>query len=200
VRAPTAVHDAHELVGWEARVPFQVACFLAVCACTLPLLAGLGLELQPPLHRLQVWFESRVGREATGFVGLGIIAFQVSLGVMRRMFGRGSATHALWRALHQLLPIGLLLIALLHTQGHLGSNLNRWLVGVLLAQIYLVQAGHVAKALLANHGGSLWLSRLDRAANDASGVVHRVGLRLHVLLAVTVVILLAVHVLAAYYF
>lgn len=200
MRAQSQALGAHELVGWESRVWAQVACLLAVCGCSLPLLLDLGVELAPPLDRFNAWLRSRTARETTGFVGLGIIAFQVSLATVKRLArGEGAALHW-WRTLHQLLPIALLVVALLHTRGKAAGQLDRWLITVLVLQIYLVQAGHLAKAFLAENAGSRWLAMLDRAANRDDGVVHQLGLRLHVLLAVVVVFLLAAHVVAVYYF
>jgi hypothetical protein len=102
--------------------------------------------------------------------------------------------------LHQIAPISLLIVALLHTRGKAGVHLNRWLIITLLLQIYLVQVGHVAKAFLAEHASSRWLAALEKAANRPDGAVHRIGIRLHVLLAVAVVYFLSAHVLAMYYF
>ena len=198
-RAAVQGYEAHELVGWEARVWFQLLCLVGVTVCSAPLLAGeLGVPLRLPLRRLADWLATREARETTGFVSGGIILFQASLSVNKRLLG-GHVVHV-WRTAHQVLPIGLLFMALLHTRGDAGVNLNRWLITVLLLQIYLVQAGHVAKAFLAEHASHPLLGRLNRAANGGDGLLHRVGLRLHVLLAVTVVILLGAHVFSVYYF
>jgi hypothetical protein len=188
---------AHQLIGWETRVHWQLLCLVAIGLCSAPLLAAqLGLPLR--LERLNAWLASREARELTGYASGGIVLFQASLGVAKRAL-RGQALH-IWRSAHQVVPIALLFVVLLHTRGNVGINLNRWLITALLAQIYLVQAGHLMKAIVAEHAAAMGFSWLDRAANHHDGLVHRMGLGLHILLAVVVMVLLSTHLISVCYF
>jgi hypothetical protein len=190
---------AHELIGWETRVHWQLLCLLAIGVCSAPLFAAqLGLPLRLPSERISAWIASREACELTGYISGGIVFFQASLGMAKRLL-HGQALH-LWRAAHQVVPIGLLFVILLHTRGHVGMNLNRWLITALLAQVYLVQVGHLMKAIVAEHATAMGFAWLDRAANHHDGLVHRLGLTMHVLLAVVVVILLSTHLVSVYYF
>jgi hypothetical protein len=196
-------HDeaaAHELIGWETRVHWQLLCLLAIGLCSAPLLAAqLGLSLSlPGADRFNAWLASRDAREVTGYVCGGIVLFQATLGIAKR-FLRGQALHV-WRSAHQVVPIALLFVVLLHTRGSVGVNLNRWLVTALLAQVYLVQAGHLMKAIIAEHATAMGFGWLDYAANHRDGFVHRMGLAVHILLAVVVVVLLSTHLISVYYF
>jgi len=190
---------AHQLIGWETRVHWQLLCLVAIGLCSAPLLAAqLGLPLRLPAERINAWLASREARELTGYASGGIVLFQASLGMAKR-FLHGQALH-FWRSAHQVVPIGLLFVILLHTRGHVGVNLNRWLITALLAQVYLVQAGHLMKAIVAEHATAMGFGWLDRTANHRDGLVHRLGLSVHVLLAVVVVILLTTHLVSVYYF
>jgi hypothetical protein len=196
---PTSDTAAHELVGWESRVHWQLLCLVAIGLCTAPLLlAQLGLPLRLPAERITRWLATREARELTGYVSGGIVLFQASLGIAKRAL-RGQALQ-LWRSAHQVLPIALLFTVLLHTRGNVGVNLNRWLITALLVQVYLVQAGHLMKAIVAEHATTPGFDRLDRVSNHPDGVVHRMGLSLHVLLAVVVLVLLCTHLISVYYF
>jgi hypothetical protein len=190
---------AHELIGWETRVHWQLLCLVAIGLCSAPLLAAqIGLPLRLPADRINEWLSTREARELTGYISGGIVVFQASLGMVKR-FMRGQALHA-WRSAHQVVPIGLLFVILLHTRGDVGMNLNRWLITALLAQVYLVQGGHLMKAIVAEHATAMGFAWLNRAANHRDGLVHRLGLSVHVLLAVVVVILLSTHLVSVYYF
>lgn len=192
-------HAAHELIGWETRVHWQLLCLLAIGVCSAPLLlAQLGLPLLLPAERITAWVATREARELTGYVCGGIVLFQASLGAAKRAL-HGQALQ-LWRSAHQVVPIVLLFAVLLHTRGNVGVNLNRWLITALLAQVYLVQAGHLMKAIVAEHATTPALSWLDRAANHRDGIIHRTGLSLHVMLASVVVVLLSTHLISVYYF
>ena len=192
--------NAHELIGWEARVTWQLLCLAAVGACSAPLFAAqLGLSFSlPAAHELNAWLVTRNARELTGFLSGGVILFQASLGVAKRLLGQRPLQ--LWRTAHQILPIALLFVALLHTRGSVGVHLNRWLISVLLLQIYLVQSGHLMKAFVAEHASNPSFGWQNGAVNGRDGVVHRIGLHLHVLLAMAVLVLLATHVGSIYYF
>jgi len=199
--AAGSIPQPHELIGWEARVSWQLACLLGLVLCSLPLLVDLGLALSPlGLDHLEDWLRSRQARETTGAVAGGIIAFQVSLSGVKRLAGLRRIPFHLWRTAHQVAPLLLVFVLLFHTRGRLGDNLNRWLISVLLAQLFMVQAGHVAKAFIAGHAGNLRFAGLHQLANGKDGFVHRAGLHLHVLLAITVVILLVSHMLSVWYF
>jgi hypothetical protein len=199
-RRPEPIPHAHELVGWEAGVGIQLACLIAFSLCSLPLLASeIGLAL-PRWPLLDAWLGTRNARITTGLLASGIVLFQLSLSARRRLvLGRSIAVHS-WRTAHQLAPFGLVVLVLLHTRGRSGVNLNRWLVSVFLIQALLVLGGHVMKAFVARYGSRGALAKLNHSANTAEGLIHRAGVRLHVLFAVSFVVLLLVHVLSVYYF
>ncbi len=177
-----------------------------MAAAMLPF--ALRLVVGPPgtgiPAALQLAAQDRTFRLATGFVGVGLVLFQLSLAAGARLARRRPQSLRAWRALHRLTALPLLLILALHTGGDPGINLNLALTVVLAGMMFLTQAGHVAKARAREQAaiapGNLRTQRTHATLNSSAGVVHLAGFQLHVLLAVVATILLGAHVLAVYYF
>src|SRR5687767_15097655 len=120
------IPHAHELVGWETRLHWQLAYLLGLFLCSLPLLVGaFGLSLAPPLARFTAWLGTRDARETTGFIAGGIVAFQLAFSLRKRLGVGHAIPFHLWRTAHQIAPLALVFVVLLHTRGEAGVNLNR---------------------------------------------------------------------------
>ncbi|HVJ91872.1 MAG TPA: hypothetical protein VM580_18860 [Labilithrix sp.] len=181
----------------------EVLLLATVAALLAPFLAELfGIHLWP--GRLQTALEPHFLRQVSGFVGLGLIAIQVALAARKRL-GKPSARHmTVWKRVHQLTGLPLLLVILAHTGARVGTNLNVLLLASLVAMMLVAQFGHIFKATVATLAWAASakpkLRELNESANGETGDVHKTGLLVHVAFAVTVTSLLAVHVFCVYYF
>jgi hypothetical protein len=184
----------------------SILCLLTLAAA-MPLLASLvnGDAAGLPLAALAPLLESRLYRQLTGGLGFALIVFQASLSGRRRL---GVARGQLWRrwaGWHRHAGVPLVLVALAHTGGRPGQNLNRWLLLCLLGMVLLTQASHVLKAHLWSraraeaqpHAADL---KRNEAANSDQGWLHQAGLQTHVMLATALAVLLLIHVWSVYYF
>lgn len=199
-RADPGIRHVEPSVGAEMALLGLMAA--AMLPFALPLVAGpRGTGIAAALQQAA---QDRTLRLATGFVGVGLVLFQVSLSAGARLAQRRPRSLRAWRALHRLTGLPMLLILALHTGGNPGVNLNLALTVVLAGMMFLTQAGHVAKARARERAASaphnLRAQRTHAALNGSAGVVHLAGFQLHVLLAVVATILLGAHVLAVYYF
>lgn len=201
LRVDSELPRASELIGWEARPSLQLLCWIGVSVCMLPVVCD-ALQVKLPLHfgQLDPWLAERATREWSGIATGTLLLSQFVFGVLRRLMLRSREAFHRWRTAHELVPLALLGASLLHTRGHVGNNLNRWLVSILLLQIALVQAGHVTKAIASRYAAHRLFAVLDRASNSHTGFVHRAGVTIHVLLASCVLVLFACHVLSIWYF
>jgi len=202
-----ATADDHLVPAPHPGVWHESILFLLTLTAAMPLLASL-LSEDAAGHPLAVFaplLESRLYRQLTGALGFGLIAFQASLSARRRL---GAARRGLWRrweGWHRHAGVPLLLVALAHTGGRSGYNLNRWLLLCLLVMVLLTQASHVLKAHLWSrarpeaHPRQADLRR-NQAANSDEGWLHQAGLQAHVMLAAALAVLLLFHVWSVYYF
>jgi hypothetical protein len=196
-----AVSMPHPGVGHEAIL------FVLTLAAAMPLLASALGEDQAsrPLAVFAPLLESRLYRQLSGGLGLGLIVFQASLASRRRLAAARPGMWRRWEGWHRHAGVPLLLVALAHTGGRAGLNLNRLLLLCLLGMVLLTQASHVMKAYLwsrAHHAERPRAADLqrDEAANSAEGWLHQAGLQTHVMLATALAILLLAHVWSVYYF
>lgn len=144
---------------------------------------------------------TRLARERTGFALGALVVVQSAVGVLTRKVPS-------WRqrlhSFHKLAGVAAMSIVAAHTGGRWGANLNRALIAAMVSIIVIAQLGHLGKAWVGaaaqRRPEQRLLARLDGAANTESGRLHRAGLHIHTLLAVTVLVLAAFHVLSVYYF
>lgn len=125
-----------------------------------------------------------VVQQVTGFVALGLFALTLLLPLKRKLGKRLGGRRELWRLAHALLGLGLAGVLLVHTSARLGRGGN---LALSLATLALVGVGTIL--------GLAW--RRNPPQRRAVGR----GLRpLHLWLFWPTLGLLAVHVLAVYYF
>jgi hypothetical protein len=146
--------------------------------------------------------QAPLARTVTGFAGIALIAAQLGFAIRRRL-ALAEATRQRWLQLHKVTGPLLLLTVVLHTGGRAGGNANALLWGGLCAMLALAQGGHVFKAYVRMRALSLAnpaAVALDEVTNSPRGWVHLAGYQLHVVLALTVTLLLCVHVFSVYFF
>lgn len=146
----------------------------------------LGVSVQGSWH-LDVLWRSGVARQLTGFGLLALVLFELLLVARRRWprFSLGSLER--WRGLHGLIGASTLLALALHTGLRAGANLNRWL----LLDFVAVSAVGAAAGGAVLAGG-----RLAAMAGRWQPVTRMA----HAALVWPLIVLLAFHVLAAYWF
>jgi hypothetical protein len=201
-----SVHDRLEAAG-HPGVLHELVMLLLTLAAAMPLLVSLTLPQPAPatLAPFASLLESRLYRQLTGALGLGLIAFQVALSSRRRWRARHRALERRWAGWHRHAAVPLLMVVLAHTGGGAGYNLNRALLACLVGMVLLTQASHVFKAQVWERAqperdpGRSHLER-NQAANADDGWLHQAGLQTHVMLACAVVVLLLAHVVTVYYF
>jgi hypothetical protein len=173
---------------------------LSLVLLTPTVLAAAG----HPQPWLALATRSHLARELTGFAGLFVVALQVSLAAGKRLRRLGERGRRRWLALHKVTGPLLLLVVAVHTGGTSGSNANALLWASLCAMLALAQGGHVFKAWVhlraSAANAAAGALELDQAANGESGWVHLAGYHTHVVLAVVVTLLVAVHVACVYYY
>jgi hypothetical protein len=196
-----AVPAAHPGVRHEAIL------FLLTLAAAMPLLASLRSAdaAGGALGTFAPLLESRLYRQLTGGLGLGLIVVQGALSGRRRLRAGHERLWRRWEGWHRHAGVPLLVVALAHTGGRAGHNLNQWLLACLVGMVLLTQASHVLKEYLWSrtrpeaHPRPADLHR-NEAANTDDGWLHQAGLQMHVMLAVALVILLLAHVWSVYYY
>jgi hypothetical protein len=191
-------------LGPHPHVLREALLLALMAASVLPFALHAGGLLLGPLGALAALAEVRVFKVATGCVGAALIAGQLLLPALRRWGGRvPPRTLARLQDIHALNGAPLLLVVLAHTGGRPGSGASSWLLAALAGMLLVAQAGHVAKAVFwwrAQSEPTDAALHRNAIANTADGWVHQSGLQLHVGLAVLVLVLLAFHVLAFFYF
>jgi hypothetical protein len=190
------------------------AMLLAVMLVTAaPLLASLATEpeARQPVGVFASWLERPYFRLMSGYAALAVIVLQLLIAV--RLRARLPGGLPAWKAVHKRSALLLLMLVVLHTGGRWGLNLNGWLVASLVAMILVAQAGHIAKAAIAERRDAVSAclgassledaeraERLHELANGDRGSLHRAGLLLHVTLAAIVSTLVGFHVFGFYFF
>jgi hypothetical protein len=178
--------------GWQMQPRAQMALLAGVLLPTC-WMAYAALHASVPA--------ARITRERTGLALGTLVVIQSSVGFLTR---KVPAWKDGAQVFHKLAGVAAMFVVAAHTGGGWGANLNRALVTALVSLIVIAQLGHAGKAWVGaaarrNPQPGL-LARLDAAANTESGPLHRAGLQIHTLLAVTVLVLGAFHVLSVYYF
>lgn len=143
---------------------------------------------------------THLARELTGFAALAVVIAQLALSAGKRLL-RGAAIRR-WLRLHRLGGPLLLLLVVIHTGSRAGHYANALLWSCLCLMLAMAQGGHVLKAWtrLRAEGGTANARVLDGLVNAPDGWIHLAGYQAHVLLALLVTLLLAVHVICVYWF
>jgi hypothetical protein len=121
---------------WEVRPKAMLLLCLTGLLLALPLLASLvGREfLRSSVGLVGEAMRDHGFREATGYLALSAVAFQLLLSARKRSTLVRKGSYAGWRAAHMLAGVGLILLIVVHTGGRWGVNLN----GMLLSAFALV--------------------------------------------------------------
>jgi nitrite reductase (NADH) large subunit len=150
----------------------------AIAAVLLAAALAFGPALPLPEtalgDRFLTWIDLRSTRLISGFAILGLAALSLLLTARKRLRLFRSFSVGAWRAVHGVLGTLAALATALHTGGHLGVNLNRWLMIAFLVAV---------------------------ATGGAAGLLRRRRLSwLHVLVLLPLPALLVLHVLCAFYY
>jgi hypothetical protein len=138
-------------------------------------------------HPDALWATS-VGKQVTGYAVLilGLVSLLLSLRKRSKRFHYGDVPAL--RVLHAALGAGALLALILHTGLHLGKNLNRTLMIDYLALVLL------------GAGAGLFVSQSHRFHPLKARNYRLISFRAHLILFWPLPVLLACHILAAYYY
>jgi hypothetical protein len=181
-------------VRWENRRSTAAWLALGGLVIAAPFAAVLAGARPPELALLASPRHARLFREVTGFAALGAVLLTLAFSLRLRSRG-GSPPRRPRRGLHMVAGLAPLGFILLHTGGRWGHNLNGWLETCLLGGILTALAGKL--------GDSWLLHRLAVAGGRfraGSRLWRLLWPRLHVLLVVALLALLAFHILLAFYF
>jgi len=186
---------------WNSDLRLELGTLMLMVLLAMPLLLS---PWRGQISILEGLLQSHRYREISGFVALGLIAFQMLLALRKRTALRLPLRLDGLRRVHKLFGVPLLIVIVMHTGGRVGQNLNRWLLSSLVGMIFIAQTSHVMKAYLAERAADpaavVAIRRMNQLTNSGDGWVHQAGLQLHIALAVTTVALLGFHVLSVYFF
>lgn len=134
-----AVPAAHKLFGFALAA--------AVLALVFLLLPGLPFahSVSVPLH-WDSWWRDSFAKQVSGYSLLALALALGVLGLRKRIKRFAWGDYAIWRFIHSIVGVGVLLGFLAHTGGHMGSQLNFYLAFSFIAATL---AGGVFAALVA---------------------------------------------------
>jgi nitrite reductase (NADH) large subunit len=170
----------------RARALTSTAVASLVFAVTLALVPAVPPAHSFAGHQPDLVITQRAYKQATGYATLALIAAGLVLSARKRIkrFRRGDV--GALRVLHGALGAAALLTAACHTGLSLGERLNR-----------LLALDFIAASLV----GGLAAALAAQASADPADAVRRMAVnRVHLFLLVPFPVLLALHLLAAYYF
>jgi nitrite reductase (NADH) large subunit len=170
---------------------------LSIVAIAVGVVLGLGPRLRLTIHAVDAWqtvdwfWRRHLLKQVTGFVAVGLIVPGFLLSLKRRARWPKAGHFNLYRAVHAGLGVLTLLAVAVHTGLRLGMNLNLVLVTCFLT-------ANLAGAIV-----GVLASLESRALSSTGRFARRFRARaalLHVLLLWPLPVLLALHVLASFYF
>ncbi len=166
---------------------FVMAVVVSLLGAMIQLLPGLALPASffSVIPYDELW-RNHQHKEISGYAMLIMLLLLAMIGLRKRSMRLTLGQYSLWRLLHVAGGLGLLLIFLLHTGGHMGSYLNHYLA---ISFVLLVLSGGLYALLLAREHK---LKPLPRLKN--------VLLWLHVLALWPLPLLLGFHIIQQYYF
>lgn len=152
---------------WDSRfMPHTILLGGALLLAT-PLIASLlGAEfLRDRVTWLGRLMERHRFREATGYIGLALILFELLLSLRKRTGLPIPGSFPGWRVVHMFTGAGLVLVIVIHTGGRWGVNLNGLLLAAFVAATFVGLGGKTLEARK--------IERLTRRAVTASAPISR---------------------------
>jgi hypothetical protein len=133
---------------WETKLRIQTLLLGIGLLLAIPLVASLlGFDfLRRWIVVLGHLMEHHRFREVSGYVGLALGVFQVFLSLRKRTRFTFGISYPLWRAVHILVGVGILLVVVIHTGGRWGWNLNGWLLSAFILTVFVGLVGKVLEA------------------------------------------------------
>lgn len=162
-------------------------------ALVLALLVWLPLDIpyadtaRLTLHWDRLWRDSFY-KQVSGFTLLGMAVVLAVLGLRKRLpVLRRVGEYSLWRAIHIVFGVAVLVALVVHSGGRMGSNLNLWL------------SMSMAGAALAGTVASLGIARSHQSAHPLRAW-RRTATWAHILLLWPLPVLLGFHILTSYWY
>lgn len=177
---------SREAGWWVAAVSSLLAFVLATVLLAWPA-ASVSDSVQQVTLFEQFW-NDKFWKQVTGFSLLGLSAVALLMSLRKRLNWRWMGAFVAWRGVHTGLGAMCLLVLMVHTGFHLGSQLNAWLIANFVGVIAL-GAGAGAAIAVSHRLPPVWSVRVRR------------GWRwLHLLVSWPLPVLLAAHIVSVYYF
>lgn len=185
------------LVGSNAAAEKEKAWFTTLAVSIMVLIIGaaiIGLpemqisnSVQNPNFLENIW-NDKFWKQVTGFSLLGMSALGLLMSLRKKMTLFKFGDYAWWRLLHIILGLACVIVLILHTGFHLGSNFNQILM---FNFIGVLTMGSVAGALISlNH----------KMSASYSHKLRKLWIWIHILLTWPLPALIGFHILTVYYF
>lgn len=213
-------------MNWENKFSIQLTLLSFGVMIALPLsLSLIGQNLSSNVGLPKSWFENHLFREITGYIGLALALLQNALSIRKRLeWNFPGPSFPAWRGFHILAGVAFLLVAVVHTGGRWGWNLNGWLQAVFVLTVFIGLTGKVWESRLLQRALPVANSRPvrdlpllgkavkppmppagnpgARAAQLRSKVnrARKLWLGAHVILTAAFMVLLGFHIFSVYYF
>lgn len=198
------------MVRWEFRVaPLALLLSLTLIAIT-PLVLSLagGVPLRQQIEWFGELFTTNLFRQITGYVALGLIAFEILYSLRKR--GRVPLPGAKngWRSMHILIGSALVPLIVIHTGGRWGDNLNGLLLSAMVGTILVGLVGKLAEALTVRRRQAQSANGAAKTNGNGNGngnsrhpfALHTSWLSVHTVLVAALVALLGFHIFSVYYY
>lgn len=173
--------------GWRvAAISSLLAFVLATVLLAWPA-ASVSDSVQQVTLFEQFW-NDKFWKQVTGFSLLGLSAVALLMSLRKRLNWQWMGAFVAWRGVHTGLGVMCLLVLMVHTGFHLGSQLNAWLIANFVSVIAL-GAGAGAAIAVSHRLPPAWSVRMRRSWRW-----------LHLLVSWPLPVLLAAHIVSVYYF
>ena len=214
-------------MNWENKFSIQLTLLSFGVMIALPLsLSLIGQNLSSNVGLPKSWFENHLFREITGYIGLGLALLQNALSIRKRLeWNFPGPSFPAWRGFHILAGVAFLLVAVVHTGGRWGWNLNGWLQAVFVLTVFIGLTGKVWESRLLQRAlpvanscpvrdllpllGKAVKPPMPPAGNPGARAAQlrskvnrarKLWLGAHVILTAAFMVLLGFHIFSVYYF
>lgn len=189
------------MTRWEFRVGPLVLLLSLTLVAVAPLVVSLagGVPLRQQIEWLGQWLANHRFREITGFVGLGLIGFEVLYSLRKRSRVPLPGHRNGWRSMHILLGSAMIPLIVVHTGGRWGNNLNGLLLTTLVGTILIGLVGKLAEAFKVRRRAAHPAPAQPGGARQGLSL-HTSWLSVHTVLVAALVALLGFHVFSVYYY
>lgn len=214
-------------MNWENKFSIQLTLLSFGAMIALPLsLSLIGQNLSSNVGLPKSWFENHLFREITGYIGLALALLQNALSIRKRLeWNFPGPSFPAWRGFHILAGVAFLLVAVVHTGGRWGWNLNGWLQAVFVLTVFIGLTGKVWESRLLQRAlpvanscpvrdllpllGKAVKPPMPPAGNPGARAAQlrskvnrarKLWLGAHVILTAAFMVLLGFHIFSVYYF